>query len=257
MMMSATACAFTTQNSHTGAGANPSPELPVYTYEIVNAWQHDSAAFTQGLVFHNGYLYESTGQFGLSSLRKVDLTTGKVLQKVDVPEQFFAEGMTVLNGKVFQLTWTDKLGFIYDVNSFNKIGEFKYASEGWGLTNDGRHLIISDGTNELRFLDPQTFAVTKTIKVFDQGKPLLNLNELEYIKGEIYANIWHSDKIVRIDPESAKILAWVDLSGLLPEAQRQNSEAVLNGIAYNKANDKLFVTGKLWSKIFEIRLKKR
>ncbi len=257
LSLSTTACGSKAQNLDDAVLAHPPSEPPVYTYEIVKAFQHDNQAFTQGLVFHDGYFYESTGQYGHSSLRKVALPVGKVVQKVEVPAEHFAEGLTILNRKVFQLTWTDNRGFIYDVNSLNKIGEFKYAGEGWGLTNDGRNLIMSDGSNEIRFLDPQTFQVTKSIKVFDNGRPLASLNELEYIKGEIYANIWHSDKIVRLDPESGKILAWIDLSGLLPDARQQNSEAVLNGIAYDPAKDRLFVTGKLWSKIFEIRLKKK
>jgi glutaminyl-peptide cyclotransferase len=252
-----TACGSEAQNLNKASATSQAAEIPVYTYEIVNAWQHDNAAFTQGLVFQDGFLYESTGQFGQSSLRKVALNTGEVLKKVAVPAKHFAEGMTILNGKVFQLTWTDERGFIYDANSFNKIGEFNFTGEGWGLTNDGQNLILSDGTNQVRFLDPQTFTVTKTLKIFDNGRPLVSLNELEYIKGEIYANIWHSDKIVRIDAESGRILGWIDLSGLLPEAQRQNSEAVLNGIAYDQTGDRLFVTGKLWSKLFEVRLKRK
>jgi glutamine cyclotransferase len=257
LVSSTTACGSRAQNLNKAVATNPPSEIPIYTYEIVNAWKHDSEAFTQGLVFHDGYFYESTGQFGHSSLRKVALNTGEVLKKVEVPVKHFAEGMTILNGKVFQLTWTDERGFIYDVNSLNKISEFNFTGEGWGLANDGRNLILSDGTNQIRFLDPQTFVVTKTLKVFDNGRPLVSLNELEYINGEIYANIWHADKIARIDPESGKLLAWIDLSGLLPDARRQNSEAVLNGIAYDQASDRLFVTGKLWSKLFEIRLKKK
>jgi glutamine cyclotransferase len=240
-----------------GATAETPREIPTYTYEVVNAWPHDSAAFTQGLIFHDGAFFESTGQHGASSLRKVDPPTGKILKKVNVPGQYFAEGITLLRGKIFQLTWTTRKGFIYDPESFQLRGEFAYDGEGWGLTHDGEHLVLSDGTNQIRFLDPSTFEIKRSISVDDRGLPLRDLNELEYVKGEIYANVWHKDLIVRIDPRSGRILGWIDLAGLLPPEARSNPEAVLNGIAYDEANDRLFVTGKLWPKIFEVRLKKK
>jgi glutamine cyclotransferase len=238
--------------------AAPTQKIPTYGYEVVNTWRHDMAAFTQGLIFHDGALLESTGQNGSSSLRRVELKTGKVLQKIDVPAQFFAEGMTLFGGKIYQLTWQNHKGFIYDPKTFEKQGEFRYDGEGWGLTHDGESLILSDGTNQIRFLDPGTFEVKRTISVYDRGQPLRELNELEYVKGEIYSNIWHTDQIVRIDPRTGRILGWINLSGLIaPGDVRDPDEAVLNGIAYDEAGDRLFVTGKLWPKLFEIRLKEK
>lgn len=249
--------------SDAAAIAQPSPSapssqsIPVYTYEVVNSWPHDTQAFTQGLVFYQGALYESAGHYGSSTLRKVELRTGKVTQKADVDARYFAEGMTIFEGKIYQLTWMGHKGFIYDLKSFHAAGEFAYEGEGWGLTHDGRALIMSDGTNQLRFLDPQTFKVVRTISVDDHGQPLMNLNELEYIKGEIYANVWKTDRIVRIDPQSGKILGWIELAGLLAPEERPGAEDVLNGIAYDEHDDRLFVTGKRWPKLFEIRLKKK
>ncbi len=234
-----------------------SEEVPIYTFKVVNVWPHDAQAFTQGLIFHEGALLESTGQYGESSLRKVNLQTGKVLKKVDVPRQYFAEGLTLLDRKLFQLTWTTRRGFIYEPSTFQLEGSFAYGGEGWGLTDDGESLIMSDGTHQIRFLDSSTFEVRRTIEVYIENQPLRDLNELEYVRGEIYANVWHSDRIVRIDPGSGKILGWIDLQDLLPPADRSGAEAVLNGIAYDEAGDRLFVTGKLWPKIFEIRLKKK
>ena len=234
-----------------------SKQAPFYTFEVVHIWPHDASAFTQGLLFHQGAFYESTGLNGASSLRKVELETGKVLEKVDVPSQYFAEGLALFQGRLFQLTWQAHKGFIYDLNSFSAQGEFPYSGEGWGLTSDDRSLILSDGSNQIRFLDPTDFKMQRAINVYNQGQPLRDLNELEYIKGEIYANIWHSDLIARIDPSSGKILSWIDLTGLLPPNERRDSEAVLNGIAYDAAKDRLFVTGKRWPKLFEIRLKKK
>jgi glutamine cyclotransferase len=237
--------------------AAPAPVVPTETYEVVNSWPHDPQAFTQGLEYQDGALYESTGQYGESSLRKVELETGKVRKKVEVSRDFFAEGMTIFGGKIFQLTWKAQKGFIYDQKSFRARGEFGYTGEGWGLTHDEHALILSDGTNEIRFLDPKSFKVLRTIKVLDAGAPLNELNELEYIKGEIYANIWHSERIVRIDPATGKIVGWIDLKGLRPPQDAGDDDNVLNGIAYDAARDRLLVTGKRWSKIFEIRLKKQ
>jgi glutaminyl-peptide cyclotransferase len=230
--------------------------VPTYGYEIVNTWPHDATAFTQGLVFRDDILYESTGLYGLSSLRIVDLTTGRIKKKVDLSTRFFGEGITVLNGKIFQLTWRNHKGLIYEQDSLKPLGEFSYKGEGWGLTDNGSFLIMSDGTNTLRFLNPESFQTHRTIKVYENGMPLTNLNELEYIHGEIYANILYSDRIVRIDPESGKILGWIDLAGLLPSKILQNKNAVLNGIAYDEARDRIFVTGKLWPELFEIRVKR-
>jgi glutamine cyclotransferase len=230
--------------------------IPNYTYEIVNSWPHDTASFTEGLVFENGSLYESAGLNGSSSLRIVDLNTGKIQSKVDIAPEYFAEGLTILNGKLFQLTWTNEKGFIYDENTLAPLGGFSYKGEGWGLTNDGHSLIMSNGTNTITFLDPETFQVQKSIEVNDGSEPLAFLNELEYVDGEIYANIWHSNRIVRIDPQSGHILGWVDLTPLVPAETLKDSEAVLNGIAYDQANDRLFVTGKLWPTLFEIKLKR-
>jgi glutamine cyclotransferase len=231
--------------------------VPTYTYEVIKAYPHDVAAFTQGLVFHQGVLYESTGKNGSSSLRRVELETGKVLKKIEVPAQFFAEGLALFNERLYQLTWQTQQGFVYDLDSFKKLREFSYAGEGWGLTRDAHLLIMSDGSSRIRFLDPDTFEAHRMITVQDDGRDIVHLNELEYIKGEIYANIWLTDRIARIDPQSGKVNAWIDLSGLFPPETRLDSEAVLNGIAYDEASDRLFVTGKLWPKLFEIKLKRR
>lgn len=224
-------------------------------YEVINTFPHDTHAYTQGLLFTNGALLESTGREGQSSLRQVELQTGKVLNQVNVPRPYFAEGLALLNGKLYQLTWQHGVGFIYDAATFDKLGEFKYYGEGWGLTTDGSSLILSDGSHRLRFLDPETLTVTKTINVLDRGRPIDRLNELEYIKGEIYANIWHEDRIARIDPNTGNVKSWIDLSGLSNLSEATDKEGVLNGIAYDPTGDRLFVTGKLWPKLFEIRLK--
>jgi glutaminyl-peptide cyclotransferase len=230
-------------------------KVPNYTYEVVKSYPHDAKAFTQGLVFHQGVFYESTGLNGLSSLRRVEVETGKVLKKIDVPNQFFAEGLALLNGRLYQLTWQTQRGFVYDLDSFNKLREFGYAGEGWGLTHDAHSLIMSDGSNRIRFIDPETFEVQRMITVQDGRRDITQLNELEYIKGEIYANIWMQDLIARIDPQSGKVNAWIDMSGLHPPEARSDPGAVLNGIAYDESSDRLFVTGKNWPKLFEIKLK--
>jgi glutamine cyclotransferase len=228
--------------------------VQTFSYEVVNAYPHDPGAFTQGLVYYQGQLYESTGLNGASSLRQVELETGKVLRKVDVPSAFFAEGLALLNNRLYQLTWQTQQGFVYDFGSFNLIRGFNYTGEGWGLTHDGRSLIMSDGTNQIRFLNPDTFEVQRVIPVSDNGRAITELNELEYIKGEIYANIWQTDRIARVDPQSGKVTAWIDLSGLLSPEDRSRPVDVLNGIAYDAATDRIFVTGKLWPKLFVIRL---
>ncbi len=252
-------------NSNAADTANKtSAPAPVYTYEIVKSYPHDPEAFTQGLIFRDGVLYESTGEYGESSLRKVDLNTGKVLQKYDVPEDFFAEGLTFLNDKFYQLTWQDNIAFVYDTD-FKLLKEMRYPGDGWGLTNDGTNLIMSDGTHVLRVVNPENFQTVRTVSVFrENGQPLMNINELEYVKGEIWANIWHSEQptvlgkpnyIVRIDPNSGKILGWIDLSSISPEDVKRDSENTLNGIAYDEASDRIFVTGKKWRRLFEIKVK--
>jgi len=229
----------------------------VYGYEVVHTFPHDPNAFTQGLVFHEGNFLESTGEVGRSSLRRVEIDSGKVLQRVEVPPPYFAEGITLLKGKIYQLTWQQQLGFVYDALTFEKIAQFNYTGQGWGLANDGQSLILSDGSNRIRFLDPETFQVQRSIAVLDGATPIEELNELEYIKGEIYANIWHAKRIARVDPQTGKVVGWIDLSGLLAPGEVQDEEAVLNGIAYDEASGRLFVTGKLWPKLFEIRLTKK
>ncbi len=230
--------------------------VPTYGYQILNIFPHDSNAFTQGLILVDGKLLESTGQEGSSSLRSVELDTGKVLKKVDVPPPYFAEGAAVLNGKVYQLTWQHSVGFIYDLQTLERAGQFDYEGEGWGLTTDGQSLIMSDGSSRLKFLDPSSFRVSRTISVTDGATPVNKLNELEVVKGEIYANVWHSDRIAVIDPQTGRVKAWIDLTGLMPEDEARDEEAVLNGIAYDQANDKLYVTGKLWPRLFEIKVKR-
>jgi glutamine cyclotransferase len=230
--------------------------IPNYTYDIVKVYPHDADAFTQGLVFRDGKLLESTGEEGRSTLRKVDLDSGQTLKKVDLAPQYFGEGMTVLNNKVYQVTWQHQIGFIYDYQTFERLGEFNYEGEGWGLTTDGQSLILSDGSNRLRFLDANSFRVISTIDVTENGQPVRQLNELEYIKGEIYANIWHSTRIVTINPQTGAVTTSMDCADLVSQSGAHDEEAVLNGIAYDEASDRLFVTGKLWPKLFEIRVKK-
>ena len=245
-------------NKSADANANAAADqVTVYGYEVVNTFPHDPSAFTQGIIYNDGALIESTGLEGHSTLRRVELQTGKVLQKVDVPPFFFAEGMTLFNGKIYQLTWKGEKGFIYDPQTFKKTGEFTYTGEGWGLTHDADSLILSDGSNQIRFIDPTTYKVKRTISVLDRGRPLEEINELEYVRGEIFANIWHDNRIVRIDPQTGRINGWVDMAGLLKPGDVTNEEAVLNGIAYDEQGDRLFVTGKLWPKLFEIKLKQK
>ena len=235
------------------AATDSSPTIPVIAASVVRAYPHDPKAFTQGLEYFEGHLYESTGRYGESTLRETSLETGKVLQRVDLPSKYFGEGLTIFHGKIYQLTWLTKVGFIYDLRTFRKIGEFPYSSEGWGLTHDDSSLILSDGTNKLQFINPISFAVSKTIEVYADNEAVTNLNELEYINGEIFANIWHSSRIARIDPQSGRVLAWIDLTALV-ERKSHGPEDVLNGIAYDARRKRLFVTGKCWSEIIEIKL---
>lgn len=247
----------TNSNSSNKTTETPaSGPTPKYGYQIVNIFPHDSNAFTQGLILMDGKLVESTGQEGFSSLRRVDLESGRVLKKVDVPVPYFAEGLAALNGKLYQLTWQHNIGFIYDAQTFDRLGQFNYQGEGWGLTTDGQSLILSDGTPQIRFIDPAGFRVTRSITVTDGSAQVRELNELEYVKGEIYANVWHDNRIAAIDPQSGHVKAWIDLNGLMPEGELQDPEAVLNGIAYDQSSDKLIVTGKLWPRVFEIKVKR-
>jgi glutamine cyclotransferase len=228
--------------------------VPTYTYRVVNTYAHDRGAFTQGLVVTEGILYEGTGRLGASSLRRVELETGDVLQLRRLPVQLFGEGVTVFDDKVYQLTWKAHIGFVYDKYSFDLLGYFTYPTQGWGLTHDGQRLIMSDGTSTLYFLDPDTFEETGQVQVHDNDGPVTRLNELEYVRGEIFANVWTTDRIARIDPQTGRVTGWIDLAGLLSEEDRSQPVDVLNGIAYDAENDRLFVTGKLWPKLFEIEL---
>ena len=229
---------------------NPTPVR--YTYIIVNVYPHDRTAFTQGLIFEDGVLYESTGLYNHSTLRRVELETGKVLQLYALPNQFFGEGITVFDDKIIQLTWKSNRGFVYDKNSFDLLLEFSYPTEGWGITHDGSRLIMSDGTATLYFLDPQTFKKVGQVEVHDNG-PVAGLNELEYIQGEVYANIWKEENIAIINPQTGQVKAWIDLRGIR-DLENGDTANVLNGIAYDAKENRLFVTGKRWSQLFEIQL---
>ncbi len=236
------------------AAASASLAFAADTYRIVHVYPHDPHAYTQGLVFVDGHLYESTGLNGHSSLRMDDLTTGRVLQFAAVPDKYFAEGLAPWGSTLIQLTWQSSIAFVYDRFSFRLLRTFHYPGEGWGLTEDGRDLILSDGTATLRFLDPKTFAEVRHIVVRDHGVPVTQLNELEYVRGQIYSNVWHTNRIARISPATGNVLGWIDLTGLLAPGEVSDPEAVLNGIAYDAAHDRLFVTGKLWPKLFEIKV---
>lgn len=227
-------------------------ETPVYAYHVVNEYPHDRRAFTQGLVVDGEELVEGTGRRGQSTLRRVDLETGTVLQSVDLDNALFGEGVTIFGERIFQLTWQAEQGFIYDRTSFAVLDTFAYAHQGWGITHDGAQLIVSDGTDTIRFWDPETLQETRAIKVRDGGFIISRLNEMEYIHGEIWANVWKTDLIARIDPATGNVTGWVDLRFLLPLVERTNTTDVLNGIAYDAANDRLFVTGKNWPKLYEI-----
>jgi glutamine cyclotransferase len=244
--------------SVSGQGAPPSPSRragePTWGFDVLRSYPHDPEAFTQGLVYLDGFFYESTGLNGRSSLRKVEPETGKVVQRVDVPRRYFAEGLAHWNGRLLQLTWDTKVGFIYDRATFKQLGSFPYTGEGWGLAQDGRRLIMSDGTAVLRFLDPETFVETGRIQVRDASGPVMHLNELEVVRGELLANVWLTDRIARIAPATGMVTGWIDLQGLRPR-QDPTGNAVLNGIAYDSAGDRLFVTGKLWPRVYEIRLR--
>jgi glutamine cyclotransferase len=226
---------------------------PVYGYEVVRTYPHDPNAFTEGLFLRDGFLYESTGLQGASSIRKIVLETGSVENERSISSQYFGEGVIDWKDKLIQLTWKNQIGFVYGLDDFETRGEFSYAGEGWALTRDDKRIIMSDGTSRLRFLDPDTLKETGGITVTDEGRPVDQLNELEWVKGEILANIWQTDRIARIDPATGKVKGWIDLTGLLPVEDRDRAD-VLNGIAYDAKADRLIVTGKLWPRMYEIRL---
>ncbi len=227
---------------------------PVQSVTVVKSYPHDGDAFTQGLFFHDGFLFEGTGLRGRSSVRKVEIETGKVLQQVALPPEVFGEGIAPWGDRLIGITWTEQVAYVLDLKTFRLWRTFTYPGEGWGLTHNGSELIMSDGTPELRFLDPHTFQERRRVRVTADGKPVDQLNELEWVEGEILANIWQTDRIARIDPKTGRVTAWIDLRGLLPDSQRPSPEAVLNGIAYDAKGKRLFVTGKLWPKVFEIRV---
>ncbi len=233
-------------------------DVPVYGAKVIKTYPHDTGAFTEGLFWHDGYLYESTGEVGRSSIRKVDLATGEVVQKMVLMPPYYGEGIIKFGDKLYQLTWRSGTGFIYDFKSFDKLGQFHYSGEGWGMTTDGKRIYMSDGTPQIRVLDPATLKVQRRITVTWNGHEVANINELEWIKGEIWANIWLTHRIARIDPASGAIRAFIDLSGLLPKPGevRDPNNAVLNGIAWDKQRDRIFVTGKNWPHLYQIELVK-
>jgi glutamine cyclotransferase len=232
--------------------------VPVYGYTVKATYPHDPQAFTEGLFYQDGVLYESTGLNGQSSIRKVALETGKVLQQRDIPSQYFGEGIAPVGKKIVSLTWNSQVGFVFDIDTFQPTGTFQYQGEGWALTTDGKRLYMSDGTQYIRVLDPDTLQVTRRIRVSADGVNVTQINELEWVEGEILANIWQTDRVARIDPFSGQVRGWIDLKGLDRLAgAAQNTDNVANGIAYDAAKKRLFVTGKRWPKLFEIELKKK
>jgi glutamine cyclotransferase len=247
----ASASAFALQSP---SSSSPTQAVPVFGYRVINTFPHDPQAFTQGLIYRDGFLYESTGLNGQSSLRKVRLETGEVLQRQAIDARYFAEGLTDWGGHLLQLTWQANLGFVYDINTFERVRTFDYPGDGWGLTHDGTRLILSDGTDQLRFLDPATYGEIGRVAVRAAGARVDQINELEFVRGEVLANIWQSDRIARIAPATGLVTGWVDLTGLLPATERSSVDAVLNGIAWDAQANRLFVTGKHWPKLFEIEI---
>jgi glutaminyl-peptide cyclotransferase len=242
--------------SESSAPVQAPPVAPVYGYEVAREYPHDPEAFTQGLIFRDGFLFESTGQLGRSTLRKVRLETGEVIQRHALANDIFGEGLTDWGSQLIQLTWVTNIGFVYDLASFRELRRFSYAGEGWGITQDGKRLIMSDGSPNLRILDPSTFEEQSRLNVHDHNGSVDDLNELEFVKGSVFANVWLTERIAIISPDNGRVTGWVDLTGLRPR-QGAPGDDVLNGIAYDAAGDRLFVTGKLWPKLFEIRLKPR
>jgi len=234
-----------------GEGLNTG-RTPVYHYRVIRSYPHDRRAFTQGLVYERGFFYEGTGLHGHSTLRKVEPVSGRVLKEVKLAPYYFGEGITIFGDRIAQLTWKSRVGFVYDKTSFDLLHRFSYPGEGWGITYDGQRLIMSDGTSVLRFLSPRNYREISTLGVHDERGPVTGLNELEYLQGAVYANVWPTDRIAVIDPATGRITAWIDLKGLLGKTDVRGVD-VLNGIAYDARGDRLFVTGKLWPKVFEIR----
>jgi len=238
-----------------GCSDTKNAEIPTnYTYKVIKTYPHEPNAFTQGLVFENGLLYEGTGLNGRSTLRKVQLQTGSILQIHKLPDKFFGEGITIYKDRIIQLTFRSNVGFVYDKDSFKLLQSFNYPTEGWGITHDGKRIIMSDGTATLYFLDPETLKQTGRIKVHDKDVPVIGLNELEYVKGEIFANVWPTERIAIIAPHTGQVIGWIHMEGLLNRKNSVQFVDVLNGIAYDAAGDRLFVTGKFWPKLFEIKL---
>jgi glutamine cyclotransferase len=237
--------------------ASASAQAPVEGYKVVATFPHSTQNYTEGFFYLDGHFYEGTGLAGHSEILVEDPTTGNVLQRRALPPEYFGEGIINWGPNIYEWTWKSHIGFVYDRFSLRPVGQFNYLGEGWGMTRTNKEIITSDGSAILRFRDPNTFKVVRQIQVKDNGHPIENLNELEYIKGQIYANIWHEDRIARISPEDGHVISWIDLSGLLPDNQKVNAESVLNGIAYDEKHDRLFVTGKQWPKIFEIKVVKR
>lgn len=238
-----------------GCSDSKDSETPAaYTYQVIKTYPHEPNAFTQGLVFENGFLYESTGLYGSSTLRKVQLETGKVVQMHNLPAEFFGEGITIHKDRIIQLTYRSNAGFVYNKNSFELLRSFNYPTEGWGITYDGKNLIMSDGSSTLYLWDPETLQRTGSIKVHDNDIPVSGLNELEYVKGQIFANVWPTERIAIIAPQTGQVIGWIYMQGLLGRQELNKPVDVLNGIAYDTAGDRLFVTGKFWPKLFEIKI---
>ena len=227
---------------------------PVATYYVVARYPHSRDSYTEGFLYRDGLFYEGTGLVGHSAVLATEPATGRVVQKIDVPGPYFGEGIVDWGSYIYEWTWTSHVCFVYDRFSLRQVKQFSYDGEGWGMTRDAREIITSDGTGVLRFRDPRTFKETRHIVVRDEGRPVDRLNELEWVKGEIYANVWHTDRIARISPRDGRVVSWIDLSGILPAGQMINSESVLNGIAYDAQHDRLFVTGKQWPAVFEIKV---
>jgi glutamine cyclotransferase len=265
LLLSTTAAACT--GDKTQAGATPAPVIssrtPTYTYEVVRTYPHDIGSYTEGLLFHEGRFFESTGEVGKSYIREVDLQTGRSIRQRDLVgkdsrgEGYFGEGMVIHGDNLIQLTYKSQVAFIYDWKTFAPKGEFKYEGEGWGMTIHADTIIMSNGSDVIVYRDPNTFAALRTISVTDNGMPVRSLNELEWVKGELFANVWQTNQIARIDPATGKVIGWIDLADILPASEKHGQEDVLNGIAYDEKNDRLFVTGKYWAKLYEIKLKPR
>ncbi|MEX1000349.1 MAG: glutaminyl-peptide cyclotransferase [Thermodesulfobacteriota bacterium] len=248
---------FSNESFPVSTRAEDTSNRVVYGYKTINSFPHDTESFTQGLIMDDGFLYESTGLNGRSSIKIVNLETGKVIKSHKLADKYFGEGITIVDDKIIQLTWRSKKGFVYDKDSLKLLRTFSYQTQGWGITYDGKYLILSDGSNILYFMDPKSFLVVGKLEVYDDNGEVSKLNELEYINGEIYANIWGTDLIARINPKTGFVSSWIELDGLLSKEDKKKGVDVLNGIAFNPQNETLLVTGKLWPKIFEIKIIKK